>query len=58
MGKAGVFSYGGNRREVYYSGAFPGGPVVQTLSSNEEGAGLNLDWGARIPEASGPKNET
>ena len=44
-----MFSYGGDCREVYYSGGFPGGPVVQTLSSNEEGAGLNLDWGARIP---------
>ena len=29
-------------------GAFPGGSVVQTSSSNAEDAGLILDWGARI----------
>ena len=28
---------------------FPGGPVVKTLPSNVEGAGLIPDWGTKIP---------
>ena len=36
---------------------FPGGPVVKTLSSNAGGAGSNPGRGAKIPHASGPKNQ-
>ena len=36
---------------------FPGGPVVKTLPSNAEGAGLIPGRGAKIPHALGPKNQ-
>ena len=39
-------------------GDFPGGPVVKTLPSNAGGAGLIPGWGAKIPDASQPKNQT
>ena len=36
---------------------FPGGPVVKTSPSNAGGAGSIPGWGAKIPYASGPKNQ-
>ena len=36
---------------------FPGGPVVETLPSNEGGLGSIPGQGAKIPQASGPKNQ-
>ena len=36
---------------------FPGHPVVETLLSNAGGVGLIPGWGAKIPHASGPKNQ-
>ena len=36
---------------------FPGGPVVKTSPSNAGGAGSIRGWGAKIPHASGPKNQ-
>ena len=36
---------------------FPGGPVVETLPSNAGGAGSIPGRGAKIPHASGPKNQ-
>ena len=38
-----------------YHGDFPGGPVVKTLPSSAEGAGLTPHWGDKIPHASRPK---
>ena len=38
-------------------GDFPGGPVVKTLPSNAGGVGSIPRWGAKIPHASGPKNQ-
>ena len=35
----------------------PGGPVVKTLPSKAKGAGWIPGQGARIPHASGPKNQ-
>ena len=40
-----------------YSRDFPGSPVVKTLPSNEGGTGLIPGWGAKIPHASGPKQQ-
>ena len=37
---------------------FPGGPVVKTLPSNAGGVGSIPGWEAKIPHASGPKNQT
>ena len=36
---------------------FPGGPVVKTLPSNEGGVASIPGQGAKIPHASGPKNQ-
>ena len=36
---------------------FPGGPVVKTLPSNAGGVGSIPVRGAKIPQASGPKNQ-
>ena len=36
---------------------FPGSPVVKTSSSNAGGAGSIPGQGAKIPHASGPKNQ-
>ena len=36
---------------------FPGGPVVKTSPSNAAGVGLIPGPGAKIPHASGPKNQ-
>ena len=36
---------------------FPGSPVVKTSPSNAGGAGLIPGRGAKIPHASGPKNQ-
>ena len=36
---------------------FPGSPVVKTSPSNAEGVGSIPDQGAKIPHASGPKNQ-
>ena len=36
---------------------FPGGPVVETSPSNAGGAGSIPGPGAKIPHASGPKNQ-
>ena len=36
---------------------FPGGAVVGTSPSNAGGAGSIPGWGAKIPQASGPKNQ-
>ena len=36
---------------------FPGGPVVKNPPSNAGGAGLIPGQGAKIPHASGPKNQ-
>ena len=36
---------------------FSGGPVVKTSPSNAVGAGSIPGWGAKIPHASGPKNQ-
>ena len=36
---------------------FPGGPVVKTSPSNAEGAGSIFGQGAKIPHASGWKNQ-
>ena len=41
-----------------FSRDFPGGPVVKTLPSNAEDAGLIPGWGAMIPHASGRKTKT
>ena len=40
-----------------YGWDLPGGPVVKTLPSNAGGAGLIPGQGAKIPHASGPKNQ-
>ena len=40
-----------------FLGDFPGGPVVKTLPSNAGGAGSIPGRGAKIPHASGPKNQ-
>ena len=37
--------------------AFPGGPLIKTLSSNAARPGLIPSWGARIPHASQPKKK-
>ena len=39
------------------AGDFAGGPVVKTLPSNAGGAGSIPGWGAKIPQASRPKNK-
>ena len=36
---------------------FLGSPVVKTLPSNAGGVGSIPGWGAKIPHASGPKNQ-
>ena len=36
---------------------FPGSPVVKISPSNAGGAGSIPGWGAKIPHASGPKNQ-
>ena len=36
---------------------FPGSPVVKTSPSNAGDAGLITGQGAKIPHASGPKNQ-
>ena len=36
---------------------FPGGPVVKALPSNVGSVGLIPGQGAKIPPASGPKNQ-
>ena len=41
---------------IYYRD-FPGGPVVKTSPSNAGVAGSIPGWGAKIPHASGPKNQ-
>ena len=40
------------------TGDFPGGSVVKTSPSNAGGAGLIPGQGAKIPHASGPKNQS
>ena len=45
-----------NRLEKSESEDFPGCPVDST-SSNAEGAGSLPGWGAKIPHASGPKDQ-
>ena len=41
----------------YRLGDFPGSPVVKTLPSNAEGAGLIPGRGAKVPHASRPRNQ-
>ena len=36
---------------------FPGGPVVETLPSNAEGAGLTSGWGAKVPHVVAKKTK-
>ena len=36
---------------------FLGSPVVKTLPSNAGGVGSIPGWGAKVPHASGPKNQ-
>jgi len=36
---------------------FPGGPVVETLPSNTEDAGMIPGWGAKLPHVLWPKNQ-
>ena len=38
--------------------SFPGGPVVRTAPSNAGGAGSISGWGAKIPRASQPKDQS
>ena len=37
---------------------FPGGPAVRTSPSNAGGAGSIPGWGAKIPHALWPKNQS
>ena len=46
-----------NIQKAHTLGAFPGRPVVKTLPSNAEGVGSIPGRGAKIPHASGPKNQ-
>ena len=38
---------------MYYSGDFPGGPVVENLLANAGYMGLIPGWGLKVPRASG-----
>ena len=44
--------------EIQGAGDFPGGPVVKTSPFNAGGADSIPGWGAEIPHASQPKNQT
>ena len=44
--------------KYFFCWDFPGGPVVKTFPSNAGGAGSFPGWGAKIPHASWPKNQT
>ena len=44
-------------KERAYSGDFPGGPVVKTLSSTAGGVGLIPGQGAKVPHASRSKKK-
>ena len=46
-----------DKEQIYVYGDFPGGPGVQTSPSNAGGVGSIPGWGAKIPHASGPKNQ-
>ena len=46
-----------NLFKEYRKRDFPDRPVVETLPSNVGGAGLIPSPGAKIPHASGPKNQ-
>ena len=43
--------------KITWPGDFPGGPMVKTSPSNAGGAGSIPGQGAKIPHASGPKNQ-
>ena len=42
---------------IYMCQDFPGGPVVKTLPSSAGDAGSIPGWGAKLPHASGSKNQ-
>ena len=45
-------------RKIIQQGDFPGSPVVKTLPSNVESAGLIPGWGTKITHDSWPKKST